>query len=394
VLYRATDGGANSLSFKSFFDKNVDANADGDPEEGAIWVAPILLKEKVNSDGEPRSAFLLGTNSSVWMTQGAISSKATWFQLAYSSNVGFSALTIPSENNKIVYAATSGGALYRIDVPDLIDSTYKYIDSVENTGTQVYANLITKTLIGNFSGRYITDVATDKTGRNVVVTLGNYGNTAYVYKSSKADTASNTSNAGFTDVTGALPKMPVYSAVFVGGDATKLLVGTELGVWGSEVVNGTLWAEMNMNSTDPTKWHPRAATYEIIELGSLKSADGSGYAGPVIYTGTHGRGTYRSTSLANYWPTAINTVNENTEKISVYPNPASSSASISYNTENAGTATIKIYSITGSLVKAYTSKVNVGDNTISLNLSDIANGGYIIYVSNGTKKASAKLIKQ
>jgi photosystem II stability/assembly factor-like uncharacterized protein len=391
---RATDGGLSPLSFKSFFDLNIDANEDGDPEEGAIWNAPIFLKEKYSSDNKPLSTCIIGTNSSIWMTQGATTSKAVWFNLMNQSGVGYSAITVPKNNNKIVYVGTSGGAVYRIDVPNLLDSTYKYFDTIDNKGAFPYSALIKTTLIANFGGRYVTDVAASADGAVVYVTLGNYGNSSYIYKSIKADTASSLANAAFTDFTGSLPKMPIYSAVCADGNPNRVIIGTELGVWGSENVGSPMWQELNLTGPDPAKWHPRVATYEVIEVGHLQNSDGSGFEGPIVYTGTHGRGSFRSTSLGIYWPTNVQYADANTESISVYPNPTVDMATITYNASLAGNTTIRIYSLTGSLVKTYNTPVKTGANSIQLNVSDLSTGGYIVYLSNGAKKATTKLIKQ
>lgn len=398
---RATDGGQNAQSFKSFFDANIDAGPngtpDGDPDDGAIWNPPIVLKEKLNADGAPISAFLFGSSSFLWLTQGAISGKAIWFNVASVPGGGVSALVVPQDNNEIVYVGTASGNVYRVDLPNILDSTYKYADTVQNTGaTFPYKSngLITTTLIGQYSGRYITDLACSKDGDILYTTLGNYGNTSYIYKSTKADTASTVANAAFTDFTGTLPKMPIYSVLCIEGNPNRVLIGTELGIWGSENVGTPFWQECNITGPDPLKWHPRAATYEIIEVGAYSSPDGSGYSGPVVYSGTHGRGTFRSTTLSTYWPTNVQFANKNTEAISVYPNPATNLATINYNTSISGKAAIRIYSLTGTLVKSFESNVQNGSNSIQLDLTGIATGGYIVYLSNGEKHASAKLIKQ
>lgn len=395
-LRRATDGGVNALSFKSFFDANIDVDDDGDPEEpsGAIWNAPIFLKEKKGADNTNLSAFLFGTNASVWLTQGATSSKAIWFKIGSIS--GVSALCVPKNNNKIVYVGNATGAVYRIDLPNVLDSIYRYNDTVASSGAFNFQPEIKQTLIGNFAGRYVTDIDASADGNVAFVSLGNYGNSSYIYKSIYADTASSVANAAFADFGGtgasALPKMPIYSVLCLNGNPNQVLIGTELGVWGSE---GTtpFWLEVNRPGPDDTKWHPRAATYEIIEVSSWWKKDGSVFAGPVVYTGTHGRGTFRSTTHATLWPVGIEKVNENSEKISIYPNPATSQTTINYNTTASGKAQVRVYSLTGSLVKTQEINVIAGENAISLNVGDLATGGYVVYLVNGNRNAVTKFIK-
>ena len=407
-LRRAADGGQSSASFKSIFDKNIDLNTngssgsspDGAPDEGGLWVTPIEYKEK-KVGNEIKSVMLFGTNSSVWMTQGALKGNAVWFRLYSPGSVGFSALSL-SKDGKTVFAATNSGTLYRISVPSLWDSTYKYTDTVANMPPKVggVAGPYTYPLysacqasnIGSFSGRFITDLSCDSTGDVLLVTLANYGNTSYIYKST--DAISSVSPT-FTDITSNLPKMPLYSSLCLWGSPTKFMIGTELGIWGTEN-GGNSWTELNMMNSDPATWHPRVAVYEIAEKDLYENASsvGDGYHGPVIYTGSHGRGTFRSTSLAQYFPTAASYIGEHTGTITVYPNPVQDQVNISYDAEANSSAVICIYSLTGTLIRNERVNITEGKNVLSLNLSNLVSGGYIVYLNDHGKKASTTFIKQ
>lgn len=390
---RATDGGVNALSFKNFFDGNVDANQDGDPEGGAIWNAPIYLKEKWSADNTPLSAFLFGTNNGLWLTQGAVGSKAIWFHIAALAGSEVSAITIPKNNPNLVYFGTANGAVYRLALPNVLDSVYRYNDTVLNSGSFNYQASIQRVSIGSF-GRYVTDLDASGDGKTLYVTLGNYGNTSYIFKSTKADTASSIAAAGFADFTGSLPKMPVYSVLCLDGNPNRVIIGTELGVWGSESAGNAQWVELNMNGTDASKWHPRAATYEVIETNGFYKPGGGGYVGPVIYTGTHGRGTFRSTTHTTFWPTNAAFVDAQTEALDVYPNPANEQVTLNYTTQLSGRATVRVFTLTGSLLKTEQLNVTAGNNKLPLNIGNLPTGGYVVYLSNGNRKATAKLIKQ
>ncbi|MBK7763587.1 MAG: T9SS type A sorting domain-containing protein [Bacteroidetes bacterium] len=402
-LRRASDGGQSSASFKSFFDKNIDyasGSSDGAPDEGGLWVSPIDYKEKmVGSEG--KTTFLFGTLASVWMTQGALKGNPVWFRLFSPGNVGFSALTMASDG-KTIYAGTQGGNVYRILVPSLWDSTYKYADTVTNMPPKVgsapgpytyplYPSISSK-LIGSYPGRFITDLSCDASGDVLLVTLGNYGNNSYIYKSTDAATATTPT---FSDITSNLPKMPLYSSICVYGSTNKYIIGTELGIWGSDN-GGTSWTELNLMNSDPAKWHPRIATYEVIEKNEFANADvaGGGYRGSIIYTGTHGRGTFRSTSMAQYFPTGTKHVDDNTEVINVYPNPASDKVNIAYEATSSSSVMVRIYSLTGTLIKSLKYDVMAGNNNIPLDINGLAQGGYIIHMINGTKHANATFIKK
>jgi hypothetical protein len=393
---RANDGGSNgAASFKSMFDRNIDnspaGSPDGAPDDNAGWIAPIHFEERV-IDGQEKSVFLLGTAKRLWLTQGATASKTYWFNLRDGNGdntVTFSAVTM-SNDGKFIYAGTQGGLVYRVEVPSVWDSTYKYFDTLTNLyGTQgyPYRNQIVWTQIANY-GRYVTDLDCDPTGNTLVVTLGNYGNSSYVFRSNDAR---NAVSPVFSDITGNLPKMPVYSVVMVGSSTTKYIIGTEMGLYGTSN-SGSSWDDINMNFTNPNDWHPRVAVYEVIEKGSYETSTGM-YKGSVIYSGTHGRGTFRSVTLApNFWPTSTNDISADVHQIKVYPNPAQNQIQVDLGATFDGTTQVKVFSLTGSLVKSVV--LNGSYQTFQMNVEGLPAGAYIIYANNGSQKATNRFIKQ
>ena len=51
------------------------------------------------------------------------------------------------------------------------------------------------------------------------------------------------------------------------------MIGSELGVWGTDN-GGSSWVELNMMNADQATWHPRVATYEIIEKDVYRELSG------------------------------------------------------------------------------------------------------------------------
>ncbi len=408
-LLRSANGIQSNASFKSMFDKNVDLNTNGAsgtdqdqlPDDGAEWVAPISYKEKKVGTAI-KSVYLFGSNTSVWVTQGALSGGTpVWFKLFNTGNVGFSAITM-SKDGKTVFAATQGGAVYRIKVPSLWDSTYRYTDTITNMPPKVgtsagpytyplYSSCQT-TSIGSF-GRYVTDLSCDSTGDVLLVTLGNFSNTSYIYKATDAISAATPT---FTDITANLPKMPLYTSLCLNGSPSKFMIGSELGVWGTDN-GGSSWVELNMMNADQTTWHPRVATYEIIEKDVYRELSGGQYNGTVVYSGTHGRGTFRSTSLAYYSPSApagYQDASERVNSIKLYPNPATNQTTIEYVAEKSAKISIRVYSLTGTLVKEEWINATEGANSITLNIANLAAGGYVVTMNDNGKRAATSLIKR
>ncbi len=97
--------------------------------------------------------------------------------------------------------------------------------------------------------------------------------------------------------------------------------------------------------------------------------------------------------MTKYWPTAINTIDENSVSVTAYPNPVIDMLTLDYTSEASNDVVIRIYSITGTLVKIVKSKVNLGSNKLSMNLSDLAKGGYIVSLQDGQKRATTTVLK-
>lgn len=64
--------------------------------------------------------------------------------------------------------------------------------------------------------------------------------------------------------------------------------------------------------------------------------------------------------------------------LGLYPNPTDGISTLNVNSAVAGMATIEVYSITGSLVKTSTESIRVGANRLSLNLSAVPAGIYMV----------------
>jgi photosystem II stability/assembly factor-like uncharacterized protein len=393
TLYRSTDGGS---SFSGFYDKNIDNSPASDPDNipddngtngNGMWITPMDFKEK--KVGElTQQYFIIGTSSAVWMTQTPFVGKSIWFKLS-KTGARYSAFA-SSQDGKVVYAGTQTGLVYRIDVPSLYDTTYKYFDTLNNTGgTHRQTAAITQTQIGNF-GRFITDLSCSNDGESVVVTLGNYGNTSYVHRSSNARTGSPVS---FSDITGNLPDAPAYTSIMVKGNPNKIMVGTEMGVFGTDN-GGSTWVDLNFNTpTNEATWHPRCAVYELVEKSAYTNKDGSEYRGSIIFSGTHGRGVFRTTSMANFWPTGTNEITSKTNEIKLYPNPTADIAYFNYDAKSNEALSVSVFTVTGTKVRSFNFKASAGSNKFEMNVSDLAKGSYIVVINQGKERFTSTLLK-
>lgn len=78
--------------------------------------------------------------------------------------------------------------------------------------------------------------------------------------------------------------------------------------------------------------------------------------------------------------------------LAVYPNPASSDASVKFTTEAGKNVSVKMYNVTGAVVgNVYNGITNAGNNKIQLNTANQPRGMYIVELKIGNKTARTKL---
>ena len=361
----------NGQSFADFFDAHID-NVDEEPggsrypDEGAAFIAPILLYENISmTDINKYSKFFLGTNNGVWMTQQAMNFSVvpSWFKISSGISGVVISLAVTSNGNSL-FVGTESGNVYRIDG---MDTTFAY-DANDN----FISNGITTTLIENFSGRFISGISVDKNNDDhVVVSLGNYGNTSYVYESNDA-----TSAATFTSITGNLPKMPVYCSAIDPVDPNTIIIGTELGIWATEN-GGTTWNEENN-------------TMARVPVTKLRQVPVGNYLN-VLYASTYGTGVWRTFSNS---AVSVQEPSIMSSDFKIYPNPASDEiffiTQLSWGNTNVHA---NLLDVKGGIVKSVDyGNLPFGISNLNFKLSDVASGNYFLQVIAGSKQAVSKVV--
>lgn len=79
-------------------------------------------------------------------------------------------------------------------------------------------------------------------------------------------------------------------------------------------------------------------------------------------------------------------------KVSVSPNPAASTVSLSFRAETAGNATISVLDQTGAVVTSRNVSVNAGDNSKKLYIGNLTNGMYYIKIQTGSTIQTSKVV--
>jgi hypothetical protein len=297
-----------------------------------------------------------------------------------------------SSDGDILYVATTSGnnaALFRIK------------GFVENRTSAQMDNInaaygLTVDMIAQFNNRTITGIGVDpEFAGNVVITLGNYGASNFVYYSTSANVANAVSSGAgsFASKQGNLPSMPVYDAVILWNDARKVIVGTEFGVYSTDDITASapVWNDENGLDYVPV-YSLRQQTHRNGWIPGLNQDSGVRNHG-YIYVGTHGRGAFVCKDFGG--PTNVAPISNNnlTSSVSVFPNPASESTNFSINIDKNSDVQIGIFDIQGKLVDLVTfDNLSKGRHSKEYNCSKLNSGVYLVRMKAGDSVQTTKLI--
>jgi len=333
--------------------------------------------------------FFYGAQGSVSMTFEALDFSATpkWYNIA--DITGTVQTMAFSKDGNHLYVGTQGGNLYRIS-----NIAYSY-DSLSADIRSAFCVISTE-LIRTFGGQAITSISVDQTNpAKILVTLGNYGNSNYVYYCEDA----LDQNPTFTSKQGNLPQMPVYSSTLEMNNPEKVIIGTEYGVFYADNIASPVWEASSDFPTLPT-FMIRQQTIQksgitipiITELDTSYFSYQGTYNWGEIYAGTHGRGLFNSTNFVGIDDIDDGPDNKSPE-LAIYPNPASEFVHLEFMLKQKDEVNIFVYDLQGRIVRSVNPKVyNTGSHKVSLDCYDLSKGTYIVQLIAGNKKTTSKLV--
>jgi len=233
---------------------------------------------------------------------------------------------------------------------------------------------------------------------NLVITLGNYGDTSYVLVSSTA--ASDTDAFSFTSIQANLPAMPCYDAIIEMEDSNTIIVGTEYGVWATD----NAWSG-NVTWTNENNSFPRVPTFMVVQQ-TLPNNNCTGVTvSGNIYVATHGRGIWRTEEYAKPLdtvvcglPIGISEANDRgafTMRLDLYPNPiVNGKTVVTYTLGGRADVQVALYDITGKQLSTYTlNQQSGGKHTMDLDCNGMKAGTYLVSViSNGLRRTKRLVI--
>ncbi len=280
----------------------------------------------------------------------------------------------PTRDGNSVFVSYTGG-LFRID--GINSAVYDKWSSPVAIPSGI---TVTNLAFTGGSGRCISSVDLDPNDNNVaLLTLGNYGQSAYVFKATNM-----LGTPTYTNITSNLPSMPVYDGFISVTNSNLIFLATDLGVYASDN-GGSTWT----SQTNPTNKFPKVSTLAIRQYIFPGRSRGS------IYAGTHGRGFYE----CQQYRTAINPLysgtRNNLNNITAYPNPANDMVNLKLTLETSSDVQLKVMDLTGKVVFIKTLDVlPKGEHTVNIETLNIKTGVYIVTAVNGnnTRIGTIKLV--
>ena len=369
---------------------------------------------------DPYSALLiLGVNNYIYMNRTPLHfNKLSEWPVIAKSSTGFTGVptTITlSKDQDVVFIGTRSNGLYRIsNLNEAYDeaanvSNYAVDDdgnqiteiTYDTTGAEIpfFAPMTKKIYLVGVDGdtltQCVTSVAVDPFDANkVVVTLGNYGNSAYVMYSNNALAEEPT----FTVKQGNLPLMPVYSSV-IEMTTGKVILGTEHGIYMTDDITAAEpnWVAQRNPMGDVPVMELKQQTVNLpkqtfTEFGHEVIVEGTTNQG-VIYAATYGRGLYRCDKFILNSPLDIEEVTAAEVNVSVYPNPARESANVSFELEQPAYVTYQVYDVTGKLLQnVVVGNCTTGKHVVNLSVNGLTTGNYLLRLNQGEKASVTKFL--
>jgi hypothetical protein len=301
-----------------------------------------------------------------------------------------------STDGNYLFLGTSNGDVFRIsDVNSVHEGTASPSvgANLYSIQTGILAGKCRK--IGRFTGQSVTAISVDPNNpNNVMVALGNYGNTRYVARTTFALTATDPGTT-FESIMGsgatALPLAPAYAVLIDKNDSNRVFLGTEMGIFVSD--NAFSANASNVDWYEENNGLGRVPVFDLVQMTFDYTKAGNDGK---IYAGTHARGIFETaqfTSVQNLGSTEEKVAEHFESGLKIYPNPVRDLAKVEFKLAERADVRIQIYSLNGRLVwdEQYSNQAE-GKNTLQLNLSDLSNGSYIVRAISGDKVSSNKLL--
>jgi hypothetical protein len=350
-------------------------------------ITTVVLPGQTLRTNDPYDAkyFVPSTGCGLWMCINPLQKnrEPVFYRIANFSNA--QAFDNSADGDILFFSVSN--RVYRITGLNLIHQT---LDPNGCFNTSCAPNL-NVTLLATISGSgTIQGIAVDKSNADhVLVTSAGFGTNSKVYRIEDATTNSpNVVNLHQSNTT--LPWMPVYDCVIDYSNPDHYIIGSELGIWSSNDA-GQTWSEENEGMFGRMPVYRLRQEY-LYEEGCM-----------VLYAGTHGGGTFRTTSLLAagcdpvpfQWEklnTGIDEVEVAASNIGLFPNPVNTQANMRFDLSLNSEVNIKIIDLSGRVImNQRVGTMSSGTHIVPINTTDLASGSYFAVLSANRKMVGSKL---
>jgi type IX secretion system substrate protein len=361
----------------------------------------VLVQDKV------QSKFFVGVNNYIYMSFSVLdfSKDVVWYEIANKNKTSFegipSCMAISTDGNTM-YVGTTKGNFYRFS--NIVSA---YNEATADCNSDQFVISVSKIdLIDPGTNAPNTQAITSvcinpNDAANVILTLGNYGNDNYVYRSDNAFD----SLPSFNSIQGDLPKMPVYASLIEMTDNNLVVIGTEHGIYTSEntsSANPNWTSDITVLGSVPVMMLNQQTVKKLPDYVSKPNGTDTlwtVYPGTnnygVIYAATYGRGLYRSDKYQK--PVGIDE-QEGSSAISAaslkaYPNPASFNATFTFELTAPSNTDLRVFNISGQLVETVNvGNLQTGKHSYVYNIEKLSMGTYFIQLITANGSATTKLM--
>ena len=324
---------------------------------------------------------------------------AEWYKIGTLEGNYPTCMTVSADGD-VLFVGTKEGKLYGFsNLKEVVDDNT--IDAVNTFNVELSTQCITSVAVYN------------EDNNKVVVTLGNYGNDAYVMYSNNV----LSDDPVFVSKQGALPKMPVYASVYtvyrekdeegnVVSVAEHVLLGTEHGVYRTTNIaaNNPTWVAENtligdvpvLDMRQQNMTHPDQKVVTIIDgVEEITTYPGVNNQG-MVYAATYGRGLFRCENYRKQYSgqgVAENTVAAAQGKVDMYPNPVRDAAKVSFELNENASVSYQVFDLSGRVVKAESlGNYGQGKHEANISVNGLAKGAYVLRLTAGRQASSVKFM--
>lgn len=359
-----------------------------DPAGGYKWIQG----DTIPGLHDPlKTNMIVGIEGKVYMTRDALifDKDSDWFLISEIS--GIPSTVVMNANGTEAFVGTTDGNLYKITgIDDAFTEEQADVTDTLNPCVQI-VQLDTDSV---FAGRAITSIYVNPNNNNdILLTLGNYGNNNYVYRSTNG-------GASFTSIQGNLGRFPVYSGI-IEKSTGLLIIGTEHGIYTSS--DGAAWSKSG-NYSSPVMGLTQAIMPNHDDIIDVLY-DEMGTPTEVIYQGIHNEGMIYAATYGNgilmcgtyeegsdFGVDEVESDSHNAQ-VSVYPNPVRGNAQFNFTMSENGNVSYQIFDLAGRMiVNSELGFYGEGEHTATINTESLTSGSYVIRVIAGNKMNTGKFL--